>query len=111
MDTIPAEQIDALIKAEADAWLKDKVVNNDYYSNSRSYTQKSGLSVVVTQELEKWAKERIAAILNSAEWGVSWGEPVIGSRMANLLKDRMGEMLESLIMRLFTEGMLRMKNG
>lgn len=102
MDVIPPEQIDALIKAEAEKWLQPTRVKdhrNDWV------TGPSGLGALVIKELEVWAREKIKAQMLAPEFGAGSYNTQVTGYVLDELKKRAPEMLESLIVKLIGEGL------
>ncbi|OHD23875.1 MAG: hypothetical protein A2Y38_17450 [Spirochaetes bacterium GWB1_59_5] len=101
MDVIPPEQIDALIRAEAEKWLVATRVK-DHYGNW--VEGPSGLGALVLKELEIWARESIKTHMAKPEFGNGYSTQVTGF-VLDELKKRAPEMLESLIVKLIGEGL------
>ena len=66
VDLIPDDQWNEMVKQEIDGFVNGRLHTSGYHRGERDYP---GLKAAIHEALTKAAKERIAAVIASEEWG------------------------------------------
>lgn len=101
-ESIPAEALDQMIKAEVEAFTKDRWVEPPSWAyQEKKVRMPSGLAMVVHDVLVQDIKKRLAALLESSEWAQNWsgpnGETVIGSKLQEVVEKAAPAVLVKLV--------------
>lgn len=98
LDLIPEEQWESMLKAEVDAFFKNKTVQVNTASYYRNEERAGGFRSAVREVLTAETKKRVLAMLETDEWSGHWdgSRQVAGKTVAKIVRENAAEILENM---------------